>query len=145
MIRTILISLILIASSSLEAQDWLTDFEAAKEQASNDHRAIIMVFQGSDWCAPCIRLSREVWETETFREFAPVHFVMLQVDFPRQKKNALAPELQEQNSTLAEKYNPNGYFPFVVVLDENGKVLGETGYQKMTPDEYIKHLSSFIP
>ena len=44
---------------------------------------------------------------------------------------------------LAEKYNPNGYFPFVVVLDKSGNVLGKIGYKKTTPQEYIKIIDSY--
>ena len=40
-------------------------------------------------------------------------------------------------------YNKQGFFPFVVVLDEEGKVLGETGYKKVEPIEYINILNSF--
>ena len=40
-------------------------------------------------------------------------------------------------------YNKNGVFPFVVLLDANGKVLGETSYKKTTPENYIKELNAF--
>jgi hypothetical protein len=42
-----------------------------------------------------------------------------------------------------ENYNTQGYFPFVAVLDKNGKMLGSTGYKKTSPTEYIKILTSF--
>jgi len=37
-----------------------------------------------------------------------------------------------------------GYFPLVLLLDANGKVLGKTGYKKVKPAEYISLLNSFI-
>lgn len=127
------------------SQEWLTDFEIAKNTANQDNRTIIMVFQGSDWCAPCIKLDKEVWSTEEFKNFAKPNFVMLKVDFPRKKKNYLSSEQQEKNNTLAESYNKNGYFPFVVVMDKDGKVLGETDYKKIPVSDYIKLLTSFNP
>ena len=42
-----------------------------------------------------------------------------------------------------EKYNKHGYFPFVAVINENGELLGSTGYKKTTPEDYIKTLTSF--
>jgi len=69
---------------------------------------------------------------------------MLQADFPRRKKNALPKEQSKANGALFERYNKNGIFPFVVVLDHKGKVLGETSYKKTTPKNYIKELNSFI-
>lgn len=123
--------------------EWLTDLNEAKKAAAEEDRTIILVFQGSDWCGPCIKLSREVWDTEEFQKYAEDNFVMLQADFPKRKKNALTDEQQEKNNKLAEQYNPNGYFPFVVVMDKEGNVLGETGYNKMKPVEFIELLESF--
>jgi thioredoxin-related protein len=128
----------------MNAQEWKTDFESAKIEALKDSKTIILVFQGSDWCAPCIKLDREVWSTTVFKTYAKEHFIMVQADFPRKKKNALSKEQSKINATLFESYNRNGIFPFVVVLDAEGKVLGETSYKKMTPENYIKELNSFI-
>ncbi|GAA0195311.1 hypothetical protein GCM10009122_59430 [Fulvivirga kasyanovii] len=141
--KVILIILLVGAAFVAKAQEWQTDFEGAKAMAGKEGRNIILVFQGSDWCAPCIKLDKDVWSTEEFQAYAKDHYVMLQADFPRKKQNALPLEQQEHNRKLAEKYNKNGYFPFVVVLDEGGEVLGETGYKKMTPKEYIDLLDSF--
>ena len=134
----------IIFASSMNAQDWKTDFEVAKKSATIENKTIILVFQGSDWCAPCIKLDREVWSTDTFKTYAKEHFVMLQADFPRRKKNTLSKEQSKANGALFERYNKNGIFPFVVVLDHKGKVLGETSYKKTTPKNYIKELNSFI-
>ncbi|MDC8004571.1 thioredoxin family protein [Aureisphaera galaxeae] len=134
----------LLFCTSAIAQEWLTDFESAKTKASRDSKHIVLVFQGSDWCAPCIKLDKEIWSTEAFKKYAESHYVMLQADFPRKKKNALPETQQQHNNGLAEKYNPNGIFPFVAILNSEGFVLGETGYKKISPDEYITHINSFI-
>lgn len=132
-----------MAVAGLSAQNWQTDFPLAKKLAAEENKVIVLVFQGSDWCAPCIKLDREVWNTATFKEYAKNHFVMVQADFPRKKKNGLSEDQQAANKNLAKQYNKRGIFPFVVVLDQEGNVLGETGYQKVTPEEYIKILTSF--
>jgi hypothetical protein len=41
------------------------------------------------------------------------------------------------NDRLASEYNSKGYFPLVVVLDAKGKVKGQLGYEKLTPEAYI--------
>ncbi|MEM5564885.1 thioredoxin family protein [Psychroserpens sp. AS72] len=139
----ILVTLLMLFSISTFSQEWITDFETAKTSAKESHKKIVLVFQGSDWCAPCIKLDREIWATEAFKTYSKEHFVMLKADFPKRKKNALTEKQQAHNDKLAEAYNKNGYFPYVVVLDENGKVLGSTGYKKIVPTEYIKILESF--
>ncbi len=141
--KSILIILLLSVFNFAGAQEWQTDLKKAKELAIEKNRNIILVFQGSDWCAPCIKLEQNIWSSEEFKNYAKDHFVMLLADFPRRKKNQLAAEQQKKNKELAEKYNPQGYFPYIVVLDKNGKVLGSTGYKKGGPQEYIDLLSSF--
>jgi len=135
--------LFLLSTSAIFAQDWTTNFDEAKTLASKKNQNIVLVFQGSDWCGPCIKLDREIWSTDIFKEFSKSHFVMLKADFPRKKANQLDSEQIQRNTLLAEKYNPAGYFPFVVVLNSDGKVLGETGYKKVTPTEYIAQLKAF--
>ncbi len=125
------------------AQEWNTNFMVAKQKAEKEHKNIVMVFQGSDWCAPCIKLDRTIWSTETFKKYAKDHFVMVQADFPRKKKNELPEALKTHNAKLAEQYNRQGIFPFVVVMTPEGKVLGQATYKKATPEEYIKLLTNF--
>ena len=129
--------------ASIHAQEWQTDYDTAIKEASEKDQSVVLVFQGSDWCAPCIKLDKAIFQTETFQKYAEDHFVMLKADFPRKKKNALPKEQKEKNRTLADTYNPQGIFPFVVILNSNGTVLGETGYLKISPDDYISHLESF--
>lgn len=126
------------------AQEWQTDLNSAKKVAKSKDLPIVLVFQGSDWCAPCIKLDREVWSTDEFKTYAKNHYVMLQADFPRRKNNALSPEQTDKNKALAEKYNRNGIFPFVVVMNSDGEVYGETSYKKLTTKEYINEMNSFI-
>lgn len=142
--KVFLIAFALLVTVGCYAQEWQNDFAKAKEIASKADKPIILVFQGSDWCAPCIKLDREVWSTEAFKKYASEYYVMLQADFPRKKKNELTETQTKANAKLFEKYNKNGIFPFVVVLNSKGEVLGETSYKKTTPENYIKGLNAFI-
>lgn len=127
----------------LNAQEWQTDLNQAKAKAAEEGKNIVLVFQGSDWCAPCMKLEKEIWTNDEFQAYAKDNFVMLLADFPKKRGNALSPEQEEKNNKLAEIYNKNGFFPLVVILDKEGNVLGQTGYEKMSPSKYIKHLASF--
>jgi len=130
-------------SISSFSQNWMTNFNEAKQVASEKNKNIVLVFQGSDWCAPCIKLDKEVWSTEEFRKLSKDHFVMLKADFPRKKANRLSKELTEQNGMLAGKYNNKGFFPLVVVLDKTGNILGKMGYEKISPGNYFNKLTAF--
>jgi len=141
--KVILIGLFLGTFMSLQAQEWLTDFEEAKNIASQNNHNIVLVFQGSDWCAPCIKLEKEILSSDEFVSYSNAHFVMLKADFPRKKKNKLDKEQQEKNNKLAEIYNTKGFFPLVVVLNNEGEVLGKSGYKNIKPSAYISLLASF--
>ncbi|MCB0688574.1 MAG: thioredoxin family protein [Saprospiraceae bacterium] len=137
------IFLVLMLLSQLGfGQVWMTDLDEAKALAAKEHHNIVLVFQGSDWCAPCMKLEQEIWSSSEFQEYAKDHYVLLKADFPRKKKNQLSERQQKDNNRLAEKYNQEGYFPLVVVLSPSGKTLGKTGYEHVTPSEYIKILNS---
>lgn len=129
-------------SSLMHSQNWYTNFEEAKSKASSSNQDIVLVFQGSDWCAPCIKLDKEIWSSAEFQKLASDHFVMVKADFPRKKANKLPSELEAQNAKLAEAYNNEGYFPLVVVLNKDGKVLGKMGYEKLSPTSYFNKLTA---
>ncbi len=137
----IAISVLFLTASHGSAQEWLTNFEDAKNIASEENKNIILVFSGSDWCAPCIKLEKQILDTQEFRQSARDHYILVKADFPRKKKNQLSQAMQAQNKKLAEIYNKHGGFPMVVVLDKTGKKLGETGYKKMTPNSYLSILN----
>ena len=42
-----------------------------------------------------------------------------------------------------EKYNKNGIFPLVVLLDKTGKIMGMTGFKNVSAVDYIELIHSF--
>jgi thioredoxin-related protein len=140
--KNILIVCTLMISSMVSAQNWETNWTIASVKAEKNKQNVVLVFSGLDWCAPCIKLDKEIWSTPKFQELSKDSFVMLRADFPRRGKNALTKDQQDHNNSLAEKYNQNGYFPYVVVLNSKGKVLGSLGYEKTTPELYFKKLKA---
>jgi thioredoxin-related protein len=141
-IKNFCTAILLVISISSFAQDWTYDINKAKQQATSEEKEIVLVFAGSDWCAPCIKLEKKIWESEQFQRLAKDTFVMLKADFPRRKKNRLPKQQQKHNDALAEKYNRKGNFPLVVVLDKNGNVKGKVGYENISPIDYYKKLKA---
>lgn len=134
--------MLIISGASAAAQvTWMTNSEEAFALAQENDVPVMMVFSGSDWCRPCIQLTREVFETAIFQEYATGNMILLKVDFPRARKNRLPSELQQQNNTLAERWNPHGEFPLVVVFSSDREALFTTGYRTGGPEAYIRHLT----
>lgn len=117
------LSVILVAYSLSFVNGWETDFEDAKKKAEKEHKFILLNFAGSDWCIPCIRLHKQVFEDSGFQRFADSNLILIKADFPRLKKNQLTKEQQKKNDKLAEKYNPQGIFPYTLLLNEEGKIV----------------------
>ena len=105
--------------------NWETDFNKAQHSAQSEHKYILVNFSGSDWCGPCIRMHKEIFDNNSFTQYAADHLVLVNADFPRLKKHELSKEQQKQNDKLADKYNKNGIFPLTVLLNADGKVLKE--------------------
>src|SRR6185369_3802619 len=107
----------------LTASSWQTDFEKAKQSARKEKKLILLNFSGSDWCGPCIRMHKDIFENSAFTDYAADHLVLVNADFPRMKKNQLSKEQQEKNDHLADLYDKEGEFPLTLLLTADGKVL----------------------
>ena len=84
---------------------WLTDFEAAKAQATEEGKDLLVDFSGSDWCYWCKKLDGEVFSKPGFMDTASSDFVFVKIDFPRDKSRQSA-DLQAQNLRLSQTYWP---------------------------------------
>jgi protein disulfide-isomerase len=116
---------------------WQTDYKKAQEQAKADKKLLLVDFTGSDWCGWCIKLNREVFSKPEFQEYANKNLVLLEIDFPRTK--AQADSVKKQNERLATQYQIQG-FPTVIVLNGEGRKVGELGYMEGGPSAFIAEL-----
>lgn len=132
---------VLLLISQATAPVWLLDFSAAQQQAKQEHKQLLLNFSGSDWCGPCIRLTKDVFQSPEFEELAAKELVLVRADFPRSKKNQLSTEQQHRNDALAEHYNSKGSFPLTLLLDENGVVIKSwEGYPENKASGFLNEL-----
>jgi|ERR1700690_571216 thiol-disulfide isomerase/thioredoxin len=132
---------ILFCTALMSFTQWQPDFETAKKIAKEKHELILLNFSGSDWCGPCMRLRKEILDNDVFSKMADTSLVLVNADFPRNRKNQLDARKRTENETLADKYNPEGKFPFTLILDADGKVLKTwDGY----PDEGVQQFSDEV-
>ena len=76
MIKNISFIVLFFLNITCFAQNWITDFVAAKQEANEKNQNIVLVFSGSDWCAPCMKLEREIWDSEIFKASGKSSFVL---------------------------------------------------------------------
>jgi len=137
-------SILLLSFTTLKPVTWLGDINTATAEATKSKELIIVNFSGSDWCGPCIRLRKEILESDIFTDYAAEHLLLVRADFPRQKKNQLDKEQVKRNEALADKYNPEGKFPFTLLIDGDGKVLKTwDGFPNESPEQFTAQVKAF--
>jgi thiamine biosynthesis lipoprotein len=110
------------------------------DSARLSQKAILLIFSGSDWCLPCIRLEKKILSDSDFVRFANRELVLFNADFPQRKK--LPKEISIQNERLAEQYNPDGIFPLLLLLKPDKTVLTSIDYIDQSTEEFINQIKS---
>ena len=100
---------------------WLTDYDQALKEAQKSHKYVFVLFTGSDWCPYCVRLRKDVLETERFKKFAAEKLITVYCDDPRNdppSRRQLAKQQQWKKELKAGRGVPS-----VVVVNSKGKVV----------------------
>ncbi|NOT73502.1 MAG: thioredoxin family protein [Cyclobacteriaceae bacterium] len=140
--KLIIVSILLLFFTPPE---WLVNFELAKASAVREDKYILLNFSGSDWCGPCIKMKKEVFESEHFATVASKNLILVRADFPRSRKNQLSKDQTKHNEDLAERYNPMGKFPLTLLLNADGTVLKEwDGYVFASQDKFLADLNQTL-
>jgi thioredoxin-related protein len=118
---------------------WIEDYRRAQAIAQQQKRYIFLCFTSMDGGEWSKKMFDEIFDTESFKDYARNHLVLVKLDFPTATTQ---PEnVKSQNRTLAEQFNIRG-FPTVVVLNAQGKKMGESKYMKGGPDAFLKQLDA---
>jgi thiol-disulfide isomerase/thioredoxin len=135
----------LLTGWSFLATGWLHDLDAAKQQAKTEHKYILLNFSGSDWCGPCILMRMQILDNTAFVRMADSTLVLVNADFPRKKKDQLPPQQQALNNAMADKYNPQGKFPYTLLLNADGKIIKAwDGYPDEKPEAFAAEILQII-
>lgn len=140
--KTTIVSLILLLTLTINAQETnrLT-FDQSIEKAKTENKNVLLFFSGSDWCAPCVKFKKHFVETDQFKTFSAENLIVYNADFPRLKKNKLADNITQENEKLADKYNNNGLFPLILLLNTKGEIVKKWDhYPSETLEDFIAKL-----
>jgi len=126
------------ASEASAVDAWSIDAAASAESARKDSRDMLLLFTGSDWCPPCIKLESQILGKQEFLKAASKEYVLVKFDFP--EKTEQSAELEEQNVDWATRFGIEA-FPTVVLLDSEQRPYAFTGFRDEGPNEYLTHLT----
>ena len=82
-----------------------------------------------------------MWEHDSFASGLESNFVFVFLDFPSGEEAKARVPNPERNEELQAKYKIRG-FPTVLLMNADGEVFGETGYQEGGPESYVEHVTA---
>lgn len=137
--KNILLILILLGTAATgQAQEWKNNLNEAFKEASTSGKNVLLFFSVSHDCDRCDQLDAQVLQSDEFKDYAKDNYVLVKQDFRTDN-----PDNLEESLLIVEKYNKDGFFPLVVILNRNAKILGQIGaYNNESPKEYVARLQS---
>jgi len=141
-VRAVAVWLAVLAGPSLAADGWLTSYEAAMEAAREQHKPVLTIFTGSDWCPHCRTLEERVLHTETFRDWADGKVVLLMIDLPQQ---GITAEERALRSRVCIKYGVRTFPSTVLIGADGARITAQTGYLGQSADAWVGVLDGHLP
>lgn len=136
--KNVSVLFLLLANQAIYSQTWKTNFNDALKEASATGKEVLLLFSVADNCDSCLRLEKNVLQSEEFLAYTKDNYVLVKQDF-----QSNTPESIEENLLIVEKYNKDGFFPLLVMVNKNAKIVGQLGtYNNETPAQYIAKLKS---
>ena len=122
--------------------EWSENYLQARKAAAAKKIPMLILFSGSDWCPPCMRLDKNILDTKEFASYAGKgKFVLFKADFPRTKKKPAA--IAQQNQQLMQIYRVQGV-PTIILAGADGKEFARTGFIPVDVKKYIEHLETLL-
>jgi thioredoxin-related protein len=116
---------------------WLEDYRLAQAIASQLNRDILLAFVSTDSSEWSQKMDQEIFQQETFKDYARKNLVLVRIDFPT--KTRQDEKIAEQNRLLAEAHGIRGY-PTVLFINPRGQKFGEAKYMKGGPEAFLQSL-----
>lgn len=130
------------SAAGAAAPDWIIDdMDRALAAARSSRRYLLVNFTGSNWCGWCIRLEREVFSHQHFRQEAGRDLVLVALDFPR--PTTQSEEVVRRNAEWQRRLEVRG-FPAVFLTDAEGRPFARTGYREGGVTRYLAHVRELV-
>ncbi|GEQ86241.1 hypothetical protein ULMS_17490 [Patiriisocius marinistellae] len=123
--------------------NWLTNIDEAIALSKKNSKPILIYFNGSDWCSPCVVLKEDFFETPEFEKRAD-KLILVMIDYPR-RKDILSASQMKYNREMITKYNKSKTFPKLIMLNKNGNQVGKlSGYSSFNTYHDTSHHYKFV-
>jgi thioredoxin-related protein len=120
------------------SQDWKSNLNDAFKEANASGKDVLLFFSTNQDCLSCKTLEQKVLRSPEFLNYAKENYVLVKEDFSLEQEKDI-----ESKLLIVEKYNKDGFFPLVVIINKNAKVLGQLGaYNNESPQQFLAKLQS---
>lgn len=108
---------------------------------SVDSKYKLIFFEGSDWCVNCIRFEKNVLSDPYVVRYMDKQDITIErIDFPQRKE--LEPKQQEYNAKVAEKYDFQGIFPTIILVNNSTAEVTQLEYHDQDAIAFVSQLKS---
>jgi thioredoxin-related protein len=138
--RLFLLVFLLFFLPKSKAQQWQNDLQIGLKEAAQQNKKVLLFFSVPERCESCNKLEQNIFKSPEFIEFASENYVLVKIDFSYDAQELTKAQL-EKNLLIVEKYNKDGFFPHVVVLNKDAKITNKVDvYTRETPQQYLSLL-----
>ena len=92
------------------------DYETAKAEAKKHNKDLLIILTGSEWCKPCVKMKKSVFENQEFIDYANNRFEIFEVNMPRNWD--MNSKVYQDYAFFKDKYQTNA-LPSLIILGSN--------------------------
>lgn len=136
----IILLIFLIQISSAQEVKMITEWNEAKKLAENENKRILIILTGSEWCAPCKKLEKNVIQNIEFQKYAEQNLIVFLIDIPGGIID-IDSKLYKKYRKFEKKYEANT-LPSLILTESNGIKIKTLKGKMFKLDKVLKQLKS---
>lgn len=140
--RFVIFGIFFIISPRISFSQEYNNPDQAFSVALQSKKPVLLIFSGSDWCLPCEKLNREIISDSAFKNFATQNLILIEADFPQKIK--LSKEQILWNESLAEEFNREGIFPYLLLLKADKSIISSLDYIHYDTVHFIEEIKNAL-
>ena len=116
------------------------------DQAFSAARKVIepcsCIFPVQTGACPVKGFNKTIISDSSFKKYADGNLVVIEADFPQKSK--LSKQQVSWNEKLAEEYNPNGIFPYLLLVRADKTIITSLEYLHYDPKRFIEEINAAL-
>lgn len=117
LINTILL-LFLIQIGFAQEVEMITNWKEANELARKENKLILIILTGSEWCAPCKKMDKNVIGNPEFEKYAEENLIVFLIDLPGGEL-VINSKVYQDYEKFKNKYQSNA-LPSLILTENDG-------------------------